>query len=487
MSRNKKRKDSPLEKALSSLVDIFAGVASEALTKLKSKKFEFWILATSILVLCFGFGAGLYHLRLLGWIAPSWFDSGILAVLTRLPIGLHGFSIVALTVSIALSFYGWKAYFKRRSYQEKLELIDFKNAKGINAKISKVIELNDFKSKLILAAPGIGKERFQAKKSDLQAAFGMVVEKIDHGKSPSVIQIDLTSKSLPSLCHYEDLISNVKKPYNFLIGESLSGVETKCIRDLPHMLIAGTTGGGKSVFFKQALLSLLENSPHIQMFLLDLKSGVEMKEFGDLPNVKVAKTESEAVSLLRAVKNEMSKRFKYLERKGYKSIEPARDKMDILIVGTDEASVLYGLSKGARADNQSAQTARKLTDDLAKLSRAAGIHLIFATQKVTQASIDTKVQENLEGRMVFRMNTLQGSLTVLGNKTAMDLPDIKGRAIWSSGSKNIQVQAPYISDNALCSRLEVLLAEWSTKKREMLQPNLLKEETRSISDIAEHS
>ena len=48
------------------------------------------------------------------------------------------------------------------------------------------------------------------------------------------------------------------------------------LRTLPHLLVAGTTGGGKSVFFKQILISLLETNPKIQIYLLDLKKGVEM-------------------------------------------------------------------------------------------------------------------------------------------------------------------------------------------------------------------
>ena len=57
--------------------------------------------------------------------------------------------------------------------------------------------------------------------------------------------------------------------------------------------------------------------------------------------------------------------------------------------------------------------------------------LIRDVVKVTNESIDTKIQENVGGRICFRVNTLQGSNTVLGNKKAYELPEVKGRAIWA--------------------------------------------------------
>jgi S-DNA-T family DNA segregation ATPase FtsK/SpoIIIE len=264
----------------------------------------------------------------------------------------------------------------------------------------------------------------------------------------------------------------LKKPYSILIGESMGGLVTQCIRELPHMIIAGTTGGGKSVFMKQALLCLEQTSPYFQMYLLDLKGGVEMKEFTVLPNVVVAKNEKTAVLLLRKLKLEMERRFKYMEEKGYKKIEPERDKMDLIVVGVDEASVLYTKPGNRSAEGLLIQEARDLTDTLAKLARAAAIHLVLATQKVTKETIDTKIQENIGGRMCFRMNTLQGSLTVLGNKMGFELPDIPGRAIWSSGNKFLEVQAPFMSDEEIVRECELIKFDFESGKRKNFQDML---------------
>ena len=113
-------------------------------------------------------------------------------------------------------------------------------------------------------------------------------------------------------------------------------------------------------------------------------------------------------------------------------------------MAVDEASLLYG--KVARIDSQfeNVREARKLTNDIAKRGRAAAISLILATQKITKETIDTSIQENITGRMCFRMNTFQGSMVILGNKRAMEISDIPGRGIWQCGSEQVDVQAPLL-------------------------------------------
>ena len=284
------------------------------------------------------------------------------------------------------------------------------------------------------------------------------------------MEIHLAEKELPTHVGYEQCLSALKEPYSFLVGESLGGVVAQSIRSLPHLLIAGTSGNGKSVFFNQTLISMMKTSPHIQLYLLDLKLGVEVKAYRNLPNAKIAKDASEAVHLLKSVVAEMKKRFTMLEKNGHKQIDPERDGKDLILVGVDEASVLYGKRRGERSGPDHTTTARELTDEIAKLGRAACIHLIVATQKVTNESIDTKIQENVGGRICFRVNTLQGSNTVLGNKKAYELPDIKGRAVWASGNDFTEVQTPFVSERLISDEIKALKEEFAAQKRKCLQP-----------------
>ena len=237
-------------------------------------------------------------------------------------------------------------------------------------------------------------------------------------------------------------------------------------------MIGGTTGGGKSNFFKTTLLGLLKSSPHLQMYLIDLKRGVEVKEFADLPNVQVAKNETDAVKILSVLKEEMDRRYEYLEREGYKNIDPVRDKKDLIVLGTDEASVLFGQVKSNRKKKELMLQARDLTDELAKLARASGIHLILATQKPIKESIDTKTLENLPARMSFKMSTHAGSNSMLGNAKAYALPDIKGRGIWKDGNKFLEVQTPFVSDEELEQEISEIKGRYQDDKFKNFSPML---------------
>ncbi|MGE3263358.1 MAG: FtsK/SpoIIIE domain-containing protein [Bacteriovoracia bacterium] len=411
------------------------------------------------------------HLHLLHWIFPSVFSLGVVRFfVVHVPqfvqfLLLAGALIVPLGVAL-----GFVHFFQVLRFQRDLRLIDLKSATGTEPKVVDVETPEPFKKKITLASQGIGLDRYLSKKSDLESSFGAIVEEIHVSpKSRKLIEIRLAEKELPKLVSYQDCVSALTEPHSFLIGESLGGVIAQTIRSLPHLLIAGTSGNGKSVFFNQTLISLIRTSPHIQLYLLDLKLGVEVKAYSGLPNVRIAKDADEAVTLLQAVVKEMMARFTYLEKSGRKLIDPVRDGRDLIVVGVDEASVLYKKKNGDREANEATNRARELTDEITKLGRAAGIHLIAATQKVTTKTIETDVQENIGGRICFRVGTLQGSNTVLGNKMAYELPDIKGRAIWNCGNDFIEVQTPFLSESMIEKEISSIQADFSSGARKCLQ------------------
>jgi hypothetical protein len=396
---------------------------------------------------------------------PFWFTDGIIELLVKVPWLSYFFLFLSSGIVLIFPALGLREYKKIKSYQKDFDFLSIKAGNGVAPKVVQVIALDEYKSRVIVKSEGIGADRYETKINDLTSALGQIVEEIKPCKNPKFTQFNLTKKRLAEKVSYYELPEENEKPYHFSIGESLGGYLSQDISTLPHMLIAGTTGGGKSVFFKQTLISLLKSSDNLQLYLLDLKKGVEMRPFEDLPNVQVIKTEQDAVTVLKNLKAEMDRRFNYLEKKKLKEIDPVRDKMDKIIIGVDEASVLYTKSKTNSAKKKFIEEARELTDELSKLSRAAGIHLILATQKVTKETIDTKVQENIGGRMCFRMNTLQGSMTVLGNKMALNLPDVKGRGIWASGNKFVEVQAPFLSEDELESELSLIAKSFKDEEK----------------------
>ena len=351
-------------------------------------------------------------------------------------------------------------------YQRGLDHLGLKTSTDLRPIVIDVVHTGEQQKKLIVRAVGIDVQALKNKKGALESSFGAIVEDIRVSeRDRQLVEILIAEKALPTLVRYDqEVMRQLAKPYTFMVGESLGGFLMGDLLDIHHMIVAGATGGGKSFFFKQAIVGLAESSKHIQFYLIDLKHGVETKLFGRMDNVRIAKEAHEAVAILTAVVAEMESRFKFLEKAGLTEIVPERDRMDRIIVAIDEASVLFTIEKSSRSTRASAESARDLTDRIAKLGRAAAIHLILATQKVVKETIDTRVQTNINARMVFRVNTVASSMTVLGNKMAADLPEIKGRGIWSVGSRDIIVQVPRLTQEEAEERIENLVEKFGKDK-----------------------
>ena len=382
---------------------------------------------------------------------------------------LHWWDNFLLTASLYLAggiwIYGALSLAEKTRYQKALDRI-FKTNSDYTPKIIRVDKISSDKKEILIYCNTMGISGFSKKKEELSASFAWEVEDIKKGNSPSFAVITLSKIKLEKKYNFNDLKETKAAKSSFIVGKSVTGTIRQEIKTLPHLLIAGTTGGGKSQFFKQALLGLLETSPHLQMYLIDLKGGIEMRPFGKLPNVKICSSILDAVNILELIKNEMEQRFDLLKQKNKKEIDPEKDDTSRIIVGIDEASILYASKTRNDEDFKSTLKARKITDEIAKMGRAAAIHLILATQKVSMRTIDTSIQENITGKMCFRMNTLQGSLLVLGNKSACILPDIPGRGIWSVGNKSVEVQAPFLSDIELEEELEFLSSKLGKEKKQ---------------------
>jgi archaellum biogenesis ATPase FlaH len=412
-----------------------------------------------------------WHLRLLVLLAPELLGTRFLSWIYHQSVASHLCVVSGLLTACISCVLGFQLRFTPTKYQKIFQAIGLTHKVGECPILVSSKNLDAKRTKLTFDTKNIGKARFESFTGDLEAAFGKAVESIEHEQSQKFISLTLTERKLPSYFSFEEVSAKEKlKPYSFYIGRALDGVVQKDICDLPHMLIAGTTGAGKSCFFKQTLIGLLQSSPHLQMYLIDLKAGLEMIDFTDAPNVRVIKNMADAVYILKKMKLEMNARFAYLEKERLKFIEPKRDKKERIIVAGDEASVLY--MKRAKDDPEAnlAAQAQRLTDDLSKLARAAGIHLILATQKVSKEIIATSIQENISARMCFKMNTLQGSLIMLGNKDAAELPDTKGKGIWSLGNNLVVVQAPYISDADIVDRCSRIKAEFTKEVRKLYNP-----------------
>ena len=385
------------------------------------------------------------------------------------------FAFVVFSIVLLLVILGFKDFSQHQRFQKAIERSGLKAATGEKPLIRAIIPKGEGRWRVIVETFGVGLGKFEGQRDSLTTGFKQSIERIRLARDKGKVEIDLYAGELPPLVNFSDLYAHIKKPYSFVIGEALDGPVVQEIRSLPHLLISGATGGGKSVFFRSTMLSLLKSSPHLQLYLLDLKRGVEVREFAELPNVKTAKDEGEATAILSSLVGEMNRRYKILEKEGLKCIEPKRDKLDLIVVGIDEAAALFG--------KKSNEKALIHVGKLARLARAAGIHLVPSTQKPVKEAISTETLDNLPGRMTFRMISSAASNVAMGGNFAKKLPAIKGRAVWTNGSEHKEVQAPWLDDKTMEEELKNLKSEFEKGVRKNFQKMLGLEEEIDVEEM----
>jgi len=241
-------------------------ICSHGVKKINYKSIKFWLFYLGLLTLIFLVTINnCIYLKGFYYILPGIFKLSVVKFLLTFDPFKH-FIFWGVFSTVLIHFiYGFKSYTLKRKCQNRLDELGLKNAKGVTPKIVKILELDEYKSKLIVLSSGVGLEKYVQKKNDLEMSLQRIVEGFKIANNKKYIEILVTTKQLTKLLKYSEVTEINTKPYSFIVGESLSKVITKSIRDLPHLLIAGTTGGGKSVFFKQMLLNLLKREPFTTM------------------------------------------------------------------------------------------------------------------------------------------------------------------------------------------------------------------------------
>jgi S-DNA-T family DNA segregation ATPase FtsK/SpoIIIE len=222
---------------------------------------------------------------------------------------------------------------------------------------------------------------------------------------------------------------NDHDPLSFAVGKDISGETiTADLAKMPHLLIAGTTGSGKSVMMNTLLTSLLyKNSPsQMKLILVDPKQ-VEMAPYQDIPHLltPVIEDVTKTVSALKWAVNEMERRYSVLKEKKIRNIEryhkmfaaeakafnedPEIERMEELpyvVIVIDELSDLM-------SDKSMARDAEALIVRIAQKARAVGIHLVLATQKPVVSVVTGLIKGNIPSRISFKLPSNADSRTIL--------------------------------------------------------------------------
>ncbi len=327
-------------------------------------------------------------------------------------------------------------------------LLDF----GVEGKIKKVshgpvVTLNEFEP-----AAGVKVSKVINLSEDIARNTSSESARISTIPGRSTIGIELPNLSrenvfLSEIVSSPDFLkSEIKLP--IALGKSISG--NPIIGDLssmPHLLIAGTTGSGKSVCINTIILSLLyKHSPDKCKFILIDPKMLELSTYEGIPHLlcPVITEAKKAASVLGWVVKEMESRYKLMTREGVRNIDGYNSKhslpMPYIVVIVDEMSDLM-LVAGKEIENY--------IQKLSQMARAAGIHIIMATQRPSVDVITGTIKANFPTRISFQVTSKIDSRTILGEQGAEQLLGKGDMLYMTSANKIIRIHAPFVSENEI--------------------------------------
>ena len=223
------------------------------------------------------------------------------------------------------------------------------------------------------------------------------------------------------------------------IGYSRAGLEIADLAEFPHLLVAGQTYGGKSVFLHQLIACLLQNQ-NCKLFVIDLAK----VEFAYLRrHAWCGFTVQGAHEILACLVQELDRRLDLLERAGVEKVQNYPGGMPYLVLVIDEFSNLspqlskYDSSKDKKALREECHS---MLVDLLCRARKVGIHVVISSQRPDKDVLPGQMKANIPASVVFQVRNKVNSQICLDNDRAASLPGIRGRAIYQfDREREIQV------------------------------------------------
>ena len=332
-------------------------------------------------------------------------------------------------------------------FMEKI-LLDF----GIDGKIKAinngpVVSLYEFEP-----APGVKVSKIINLSEDLARNTSSTSARVSVIPGKNTVGIEIPNEtresvSLREIISYEKFQKkDVKLP--IALGKSISGMPiVGDLTSMPHLLIAGTTGSGKSVCINTIIVSLLYKlNPDLCKFILIDPKMLELSTYEGIPHLltPVITDAKKATSALAWTVKEMNSRYKLMSKVGVRNIDGYNDKhklkMPYIVVVVDEMSDLM-LVAGKEIENY--------IQKLSQMARAAGIHIIMATQRPSVDVITGTIKANFPTRVSFQVSSKIDSRTILGEQGAEQLLGKGDMLFMSSANRIVRIHGPFVSENEI--------------------------------------
>ena len=323
-------------------------------------------------------------------------------------------------------------------FLEKI-LLDF----GVQGKIKKVnhgpvVTLNEFEP-----AAGVKVSKIVNLSEDIARNTSSESARISTIPGSNTVGIEIPNSSRENVY----LREIIKLP--IALGKSISGVPIiGDLSSMPHLLIAGTTGSGKSVCINTIILSLIyRHSPEKCKFILIDPKILELSTYEGIPHLlcPVITEAKKAASVLGWVVKEMESRYRLMTKEGVRNIDGYNLKhsklpMPYIVVIVDEMSDLMLIS---------GKEIESYIQKLSQMARASGIHIIMATQRPSVDVITGTIKANFPTRISFQVSSKIDSRTILGEQGAEQLLGKGDMLYMSSANRIVRIHAPFVSDEEI--------------------------------------
>jgi DNA segregation ATPase FtsK/SpoIIIE, S-DNA-T family len=263
--------------------------------------------------------------------------------------------------------------------------------------------------------------------------------------------IHVYESKLPESWDYDETLIR-EGTWEIPVGKNHQGIIYHDFDKYQHILCGGTTRYGKTVLLKNVMGTLLLNQPeHVNIYILDLKGGLEFTRYEKFPQVKrVASNLQEACEVLIDISKQIKEREELFRANCWSNIveTPIKERTFIIVDEGSELSPKFVHPKLRKY----ADACMLVLSEIARISGGLGFRLIYCTQYPVKDAVPMSVKVNIVSRISFTVPEQVASQVILDESGAEDLPTIPGRAIYKVAKSKV-LQVPYVDDRRLMEML----------------------------------
>lgn len=376
-----------------------------------------------------------------------------------------------------------KEEIKERSALLEAKLEDF----GVQGRIVQfhagpVVTMYEFEP-----APGVKINRIVSLSDDLALALKARSIRISTVPGKSTIGIEIPNDK-PEIVSLREMLSSdafdrSSSMLTFALGKDIFG--NPVVADLarmPHLLVAGATGSGKSVSINTMVMSLLYRArpDEVKMLMIDPKL-IELSVYDGIPHLiaPVVTNPKEATEMLRRMVFEMERRYRLIAEKGVRNIDSfnaeasAEERLPYIVVFIDElADLMYA----------SASTVEESIARLAQMARASGIHLVLATQRPSVDVITGLIKANFPARIAFAVTSRIDSRTIIDTQGAEHLIGRGDMLFMLPGVKLLRVHGALVTEGEVKNVVDFVKAQGQPDYGIMEQIAVAEQEATEIAE-----